>query len=36
LLMGSTILFVALALIMYLTRNIDWYTVLKNQKGEKE
>lgn len=37
LLMGSIILFVALALTMYFTRNIDWFTVLKNDnKIEKK
>ena len=35
LLMGSLILFVALALMMYLTRKIDWFSVLNYRKIEE-
>ncbi len=34
LLMGSLVLFVALALMMYLTRRIDWFSVLNYRKTE--
>ncbi len=34
LLMGSVILFVALALTMFLTRKIDWFTALTRQNGK--
>ena len=32
LLMGSLVLFIALALTMYLTRKIDWFSVLNYRK----
>lgn len=31
LLMGSLGLFIVLALIMYLTRNIDWFKIMSHQ-----
>lgn len=34
LLMGSLILFVALAVLMYLTRQVDWFSVLNARKTE--
>ncbi len=36
LLMGSLILFVALALTMYLTRKIDWFSILKYRKASEQ
>jgi len=34
LLMGSVGLFVILAVVMYLTRKIDWFTIMKNGNGQ--
>jgi inner membrane protein len=34
LLMGSLVLFIALALTMYLTRKLDWFSVLNYRKME--
>lgn len=36
LLLGSVGLFGILALVMYLTRKLDWFAVLKNEKGQIE
>lgn len=36
LLMGSLILFMALALTMYLTRKIDWFSILKYRKANEQ
>lgn len=36
LLMGSMILFVALAIMMFLTRKIDWFTVLSIEKEDQK
>ncbi len=33
LIMGSALLFIALALMMYLTRRVDWFTVVSNKKS---
>jgi inner membrane protein len=34
LLMGSLLLFAALAFLMYLTRKVDWFTVLNSRKTD--
>ncbi|OGB61774.1 MAG: hypothetical protein A2Y94_13550 [Caldithrix sp. RBG_13_44_9] len=34
LLLGSLGLFIILSLVMYITRNINWYTVLKTEGKE--
>ena len=36
LLLGSVGLFGILAFVMYLTRKLDWFAVLKNEKGQIE